>query len=170
MKNYDILYNYNRMIPSLHYSVLFSQKNYLWLLNRSQLWSSSIFNGLNQNCLHFKEHLKSSATIMQYRVNMLIYVVNLVRLIVLIYLARQVAPDQFFLAVFHFFYTAQLSHGITFTFLPKSQPYTDENYGEIKQISHHNSRNYSMDAMDGFKMCTVEITWLRKNQSRDIGL
>ena len=83
-------------------------------------------NGLNQNCLNFKEHLKSSATIMQYRVNMLIYVVNLVRLIVLIYLTRQVAPDQFFLAVFHCFYTAQLAHGITLTFLPKSQPYTDE--------------------------------------------
>ena len=33
-------------------------------------------NGLNQNCLNFKERLKSSATIMQYGVNMFIYAVN----------------------------------------------------------------------------------------------
>ena len=51
-----------------------------------------------------------------------------------------------------FAYTTQLAPGIISIFLPKSKPYTVDNYGEIKQISHHNSRNYSMEAVDGFNI------------------
>jgi len=62
--------------------------------------------------------------------------------------------------------TAQLAPGITYMFLSKSQPYTDESYGEILQMSHHKKL---LDRCH-LNVCTIKITWLDKNENKDIGL